>query len=104
MRKIIISFVIAGSFFGLVGCTHLASVSTTEVPKQRGKVVKAEADRFIFFAFNFNNDYVNEMTMSLAQQCPGGKVSGILTKHEKITYFPIIAHKVRVSAEGYCVN
>ena len=82
----------------------MASVSTTEVPKQRGKAVKAEADKFIFFAFNFNNDYVNEMTMSLAKKCPGGKVSGILTKHETITYFPLIAHKVRVSAEGYCVN
>ena len=40
----------------------------------------------------------------LAKKCPKGKVKGVLTKHETITYFPLIAHKVRVSAEGYCVR
>ena len=86
------------------GCTHLSSVSTSSIPKNRGKKVQSTAERFIFFAFNFNNDYVDEMTEDLANQCPKGKVKGILSKHESITYFPLVAHKIRVSAEGYCVR
>lgn len=88
----------------LAGCTHLASVSTTPIPSKRGKKVTAESYRFMFLLFNFNNNYVNEMTDELAGKCPGGKVEGVLTKHEGITYFPIIAHAVRVTAEGYCNN
>ena len=88
----------------LFGCTHLVSLSTTSIPKNKGKKVYAESERFMFFLFNFDNDYVNELTMDLARQCPKGKVKGILTKHEAITYFPLIAHKVRVSAKGYCVK
>jgi hypothetical protein len=53
--------------------------------------------------FNFNNDYVNDMAEQLANQCPKGHVKGVLTKHEGITYFPIIAHATRVEARGYCV-
>ena len=88
----------------LSGCTHLMSTSTTPVPARRDKPVTASTEKFIFLAFNFNNDYVNNMADQLADQCPNGKVTGILTKHENITYFPLIAHKVRVSASGYCVR
>lgn len=88
----------------LSGCTHLMSTSTTPVPAKRDKPVSASAEKFIFLAFNFNNDYVNNMADQLADQCPNGKVTGILTKHENITYFPLIAHKVRVTASGYCVR
>lgn len=87
-----------------MGCTHLSSLSTSSVPKERNVKVSAVQERFIFFLFNFNNDYVNNMAEDLANQCPKGKVQGILTKHENITYFPIIAHKIRVTAEGYCLK
>ena len=86
----------------LSGCTHLSSVSTTTIPAQRGEKVSTEAYRFIFLGFNFNNDYVNEMADSLARTCPKGKVEGILTKHESIVYFPLFAHAVRITSEGYC--
>lgn len=92
------------AFLGFcASCTHLRSVSTTSVPAARSQKVSAERSRFIFLAFNFNNDYVNEMAEDLANQCPGGKVQGLLTKHEVITYFPLLFHTVKVSAEGYCV-
>ena len=86
------------------GCTHLSSISTSSIPKNRKNKVSASTDRFIFLAFNFNNDYVDDLAIQLAQQCPKGKVQGVLTKHESITYFPLFAHKERVSAQGYCVR
>lgn len=85
-------------------CTHLNSVSTTPIPAMRKNKVRAENYRFIFFFFNFNNNYVDEMVEKLADQCPKGKIEGLLTKQESITYFPIIAHASQVTAEGYCVN
>lgn len=84
------------------GCTHLGSVSTTTIPKDKGHKVSAESYRFIFMLFNFDNDYVDTVVQDLAGQCPNGKITGILTKHEGITYFPIVAHAIRVTAEGYC--
>lgn len=86
------------------GCAVLQSVSTTSIPPERGQKVKSERSRFIFLAFNFNNDYVDEMAADLANQCPGGKVQGILTKHESIVYFPILFHTKKVTAEGFCVG
>ena len=62
----------------------------------------AEAYRLIFFLMNFNNDYVHSLPRDLAKQCPSGRVEGVLTKHEDITYFPLIAHATRVTATGYC--
>ena len=87
----------------MVGCVHLGSVSTSSIPVDRTKAVDVEASRIFFFFFNFDNDYVDELAIDLARQCPDGKVEGILTKLEGITYFPIIAHATRVTASGFCV-
>lgn len=101
MIKIIYQIVF---LLALMGCTHLVSVSTSSVPKKRSSRVKASAERIILFGFNFNNDYVNDMAEELADQCRKGKVQGVLTKHEEVTYFPLVFNKVRVTAEGYCVR
>lgn len=99
-----------GSLFGvlvglaLTGCAYLGSVSTTSIPADRRKVVEVESARFIFLLLNFNNSYVDELTHDLAEKCPNGKVLGVLTKHENITYFPLIAHGVRITATGFCVE
>lgn len=98
LRRLLVLALCMSSF----ACTHLSSVSTTSIPAQKGKKVSTEAYRFIFLGFNFNNDYVNEMADSLARTCPKGKVEGLLTKHESIIYFPLFAHAVRVTGEGYC--
>ena len=89
---------------GLFGCVHLDSVSTSSVPADRSRSVETTETRFLFFLFNTNNDYVDRLVPSLAQQCPTGRVEGILTKKEVVTYFPIIAHLIRVKAQGYCVS
>ena len=85
-----------------VSCTHMASVSQTSIPAKKGKIVKAEVEKNIIFLFNFSNTYVDEINDKLASQCPNGSIQGVLTKHESITYFPIVFHKVKISAEGYC--
>ena len=90
--------------FALVGCVHLGSVSTSSIPVDRSKPVEVEAFKFLPFLISFSNSYVNDLAASLAEQCPNGKVEGVLTKQELITYFPGIAHAYRVTASGYCVN
>lgn len=89
---------------GMTGCAHLGSVSTTSVPEQRDNPVEVKTSRFVFFYLNFNNDYVNELTEGLAEKCPNGRVEGVLTKLETVTWFPVIAHTIRVRATGYCVD
>lgn len=90
----------------ILGCTYscasLESVSITEMPRKRGMEVSAQVDKFIFLGLNFNNDYIDSLTPKLASQCSGGKVSGILTKHE--SYFYFLAHKVIVTARGVCTK
>lgn len=88
----------------LVSCTHLSSVSTTSIPAVRSKPVSAQGERFMIMLFNFDNKYVDNMVMDMAQQCPKGRIEGILTKYEVTTYFPLIAYNLKASAQGYCVT
>ena len=87
----------------ITGCVQLHSVSTTSVPMHRDQPIEATAYRFLFFLVNTNNNYVDTLVEDLAKQCPEGRVEGVLTKHEGITYFPLVAHAVQVTATGYCV-
>ena len=100
-RRCILGLVLG---FSLTGCAYLGSVSTTSIPVDRSKMVEVETSRFIFLLLNFDNDYVDELTRDLAKKCPNGKVQGVLTKHENITYFPLFAHGVRIKATGFCVQ
>jgi hypothetical protein len=99
MRVLLLSFLLMTS-----ACTHLNSVSVTSIPASRAEKVKVERYKFLFLLLNFNNNFVEEMEVELAKKCENGKIEGILTKTENITYFPIIAHAYNVTAEGYCVK
>ncbi len=101
MRNWILGLVAVGF---LSGCTSLNTVSLTSIPAKRDQKVSAEASRVIFLGFNFDNDYVDQLTTDLKSQCPNGMISGILTKDEVIDYFLFIVWKHRVHAEGYCVK
>lgn len=91
------------ALFLMSGCVSLNSVSLTSIPVAKGQKVRSESERFIFMGFNFDNDYVNTITMDLKQQCPNGTVSGLLTKSESINYFLFIFWKSRITSTGYCV-
>ena len=98
------AFFILISLFILGSCSHLSSVSQTSIPKDKSNIVTAKVERNIIFFLNFNNDYVDNLTAQLMAQCPKGSVKGILTKDQNITYFPIVFHKVVITASGYCVE
>jgi hypothetical protein len=86
---------------GLIsGCASVNSVSLTQIPANRSKVVQAQVSKTIFLAFSFDNDFIDSLVADLKHQCPGGVVSGILTKDETISYF--IVFTKRVTATGFC--
>ena len=64
------------------GCTSLQTVSVTQVPPQaqRTRPVKAEESNTAFLGIHFSNDFVDEIPSRLAEQCPGGKVTGSVSK------------------------
>ena len=86
------------------GCTYLESVSLTNIPEERSKVVTATREKGIIFYFNFDTDFTDELSADLRSQCEGGVVSGILTKFENICYVPLFCFYsvYRVTATGYC--
>ena len=88
----------------ITGCTYLESVSLTNIPEERSKVVSATREKGIIFYFNFDTDSADELSADLRSQCEGGVVSGILTKFENICYVPVFCfYSVnRVTATGYC--
>ena len=90
--------------FLITGCTYLESVSLTNIPEERSKVVSATREKGIIFYFNFDTDFADELSADLRSQCEGGVVSGILTKFENICYVPVFCfYSVnRVTATGYC--
>ena len=88
----------------MVGCTHLRSMSVTTIPADRSQPVEAVVERVIFFGINADNDYVEVLLQQLAEQCPKGKVSGLLTRTERSLVVPLIAHAITVRAQGYCVD
>ena len=101
MKKL--AFVLATTLSS-IGCTHLASVSMTPIPKERGTKVEAKSSRMFVLNLNFDNNYIDTLVNDLKTQCPGGMVKGILTKDEVVVYFPLIVSERRVTATGYCVK
>lgn len=84
------------------GCASLKSVSMTSFPENRSKPVKAQVSKFVFLAFNFNNDFVLSLVPQLQKQCPQGKVTGITSKYETRWY--VIGYSMIVTSEGFCVK
>ena len=97
-----LSFVSLAPLFALTtACTSLQSVSVTQIPSDRSRPVRAEVSNTALFGIHFDNDFVDELTPDLVKQCPRGRVTGILTKHENTSY--VIVATRRVIATGYCV-
>lgn len=86
------------------GCASLQSVSLTSIPNQKNQPVKAKTEKLIILGFNFDNNFVDQLTDDLKRQCPQGEIKGILTKDEVIQYFGFFVWKRVVSADGYCVS
>ena len=99
MKKIIVlSSIIASGI--LSGCVSLNSVSLTQVPEKRDYPVTASASDILFLGFTTQNDFVDEAVDNLKAKCKGGKLTGILTKHQTTSY--VFVFKREVIASGYC--
>ncbi|WP_411821695.1 hypothetical protein [Leptospira sp. 'Mane'] len=87
-----------------LGCAQLQTVSMTPQPsaKDREVPIQAEVSKFVFLAFNFNNDFLEEVPVKLTEQCPNGKITGLFTKYEIIHY--VIAQRMNIKTKGYCVK
>ena len=98
-------FLTALSFIAILslpGCVHVKTVSLTSIPAARGQIVTAEGSRFMFLGISFNSDYIDETIGRLSEQCPSGKIDGVLTKLEVVDYFLFIVADERITARGFC--
>ncbi|MAA71407.1 MAG: hypothetical protein CL679_06730 [Bermanella sp.] len=84
----------------LSGCMSLNSVSLTQIPSDKGQLVSAKAHDWVFLGFTTQNNFVNEAVNNLKQECPNGKLTGVLTKHQTTAY--VLVFKREVIASGYC--
>ena len=100
MKKLcvfLISFIAIGL---LSGCVSLDSVSLTQLPENRDRLVTASASDVVFLGFTTQNDFVDEAVENLKSKCREGKLTGILTKHQTTSY--VLVFKREVIASGYC--
>lgn len=84
----------------LPACASLESVSLTQIPEKRDKLVTASAHDYVFLGLTSQNDFVDEAINKLKSQCRNGKLSGVLTKHQTTAY--VLVFKREVIANGYC--
>jgi len=84
----------------LSGCVGLNTVSMTQVPAERDKVITTKSASWNFIGINFSNAFVDEAIEDLKKQCPTGKVEGVYTKHQTTGYVLVFKREVIVSA--YC--
>ena len=97
LKKLFVSIAICLS---LSACVSLKSISLTQIPEERNNTVTATADSWNLLGIAFSNDFIDEAIIDLKSQCIGGKIEGILTKHQVTVYLLVI--KREVIATGYC--
>ncbi len=93
-------FITLAAILTLSGCMSLNSVSLTQIPSDKGHLVSASAHDWLFLGLTTQNDFVDEAINNLKQECPNGKLTGVLTKHQTTAY--VLVFKREVIASGYC--
>ncbi len=102
MKRFTKLFLIAITTF-MTNCASLQSISITNIPKDTSNPVSTSQTKLIFLAANFNTDYADLLSKDLKKQCPGGKISGILTKNELICHLPLcLFYSQKITAKGFC--
>ncbi len=93
-------FIVLLTLVSLSGCVSLNSLSLTQVPSDRSNLISASAYDWVFLGLTSQNYFVEEAINRLKIQCQGGKLTGILTKHQTTAY--LLVFKREVIASGYC--
>lgn len=103
MNKLL-NFILLLLFIFTVNCVQLKSISINSQPskEERSSLVQAKTNKFIFLAFNFDNEFLEDVPSKLRAKCQDGKIKGIITKFELISYFLFFDYVV--TASGYCVK
>jgi hypothetical protein len=85
-------------------CVSLHSISINSQPEgaERNNLVSSEVSKLIFLGFNFNNDFLDEAPKKLLDSCPGGKIKGIVTRYETVSY--VLFFRFVVKAQGFCTK
>lgn len=100
MKRKIWTFISLFTMVLLTGCVSLNSVSLTQLPESREHLVTASASDMVFLGLTTQNDFVDEAVENLKAKCQGGKLTGVLTKHQTTAY--LVVFKREVIASGYC--
>lgn len=94
------TFLVSLFALSLSGCVGLNTVSMTQIPAERDKVISTKSSSWNFIGINFSNAFVDEAIENLKAQCPTGKIEGVYTKHQTTGYVLVFKREVIVSA--YC--
>ncbi len=97
MTRLFTAFI---TILALSGCVHLNSVSLTQIPSDKGSLISASANDWLFLGLTTQNDFVDEAIDNLKSQCTKGKLTGVLTKFQTTAYVLVFKREVIVS--GYC--
>ena len=95
-------YIVLISILVFSSCASLKSISITQIPLERSRIVTAEVHDWVVLGFKFNNDFIDGLHDKLHKQCPNGKVEGIVTKHVGYRYF--IVYKRQVTVRAFCVE
>jgi hypothetical protein len=101
LSPLLLALPLLASVPALTGCTSLQSVSVTQVPTDRSRPLRAEVTNTALLGIHFDNEFLDALMPQLMQQCPRGRITGLLTKQESSLY--VIVATRRVIATGYCV-
>lgn len=86
-----------------IGCSQLQSVSVTPVPMESGTEIETVVESpLIVLGIRGDHNYVDDVVKDLKKQCSGGRIQGILTTHEVISW-PFVS-KHRITASGRCIR
>lgn len=64
--------------------------------------ISAQGSDWSLLGLTLSNDFVDEVIGKVRNQCRNGKIQGILTKYQTVTYFFVFKREVFVKA--YCVK
>ena len=91
-------------FWLLASCVTVQSVSVNPIPQKnkRKKLVTSYDSNPVVLMIPFGTSYVEEASAKLAAKCPGGKIEGVISKHQSKNYWLFSIWSVTM--QGYCTN
>jgi hypothetical protein len=96
------AIIVPASLLFSCATVHSAFMTNISATPKQGRTIEASSSKFVFLAFNFDNEYAFETQRKLAGACPNGTVTGILTTFETRWY--VLFTDFAVKAKGLCVQ